>query len=204
MAKKEKDWKENKAKKKEIRKFEELLQPQSKISLKLKEEIKKENKLFLISTKAETQGMVFEEALKLLNSRLFGIIVSLNKPKKEIEKILKKASLNQIKIIDLASGIIGKRSSENILMEQPQGLSLLFEEIEKIIGESRQNKFLLIDSVSTMALYNKKEAIERFFHSLTLLCKEKKIMGIFIMIEKSELKDLKESLAQFCDKTISI
>ena len=65
-------------------------------------------------------------------------------------------------------------------------------------------KFLIFDSLNTLAIFNKPVTIARFAHFLTGKMREWKIKGIIITLEKETDPALLDELTQFSDARIDL
>lgn len=71
---------------------------------------------------------------------------------------------------------------------------------EKIKG----NKFIFIDSISTMLIYNKSDVFTRFTHSILTRMRMNGSRGILLCLENETDKAVHAEIVQLCDKVISI
>ena len=64
----------------------------------------------------------------------------------------------------------------------------------------KDNKFVLLDSISTLLIYNEPETISKFVHFLTV---KMRVLNLsVILIGLNENQGFLAELSQYCDKTI--
>jgi KaiC/GvpD/RAD55 family RecA-like ATPase len=150
------------------------------------------------------------EILKyLLNKkRIPGIYITINRPYENMIKTLKKNGIDVKKLffIDCITQTVGgnPEKKEGVLfVASPQSLTdigiALSEALESI---KAPDKFLFLDSLSTLLIYNNSGTIAKFSHFIASKMRLKGFKGIFISIEKETDATLIRILSQFCDKTI--
>jgi archaellum biogenesis ATPase FlaH len=67
-----------------------------------------------------------------------------------------------------------------------------------------EGKFLILDSVSTMLVYNSPEEIERLIHALIIKCRKWRMKTILLAIENAKQDKIVETISQFCDSVAKI
>jgi len=77
-------------------------------------------------------------------------------------------------------------------------------QIEQGLQNNSKEQFVVLDSLSTLLLYNKADSVEKFVHTLAGKIRQKKAMGLFLMVRLKENEDIIRLLSQFCDHTIEI
>ena len=65
-------------------------------------------------------------------------------------------------------------------------------------------KFLIFDSLNTLAIFNKPSTVARFIHFLTGKMREWKVKGIIITLEKETDETLLDELTQFSDVRVDV
>lgn len=150
------------------------------------------------------------ELLRYLKSNDYaGIYVTLNTPLANLVDLLKKTSINTENIFFI-DGITKTTDTEIIesehcrYLESPRDivdLSLLIDESMRKIKHPK--KFVVIDSISTLMVYNNEQAIKQFTHSIIAKIKSQNAIGIIIAIDNTD-NDALNSIAHFCDKTLKL
>jgi archaellum biogenesis ATPase FlaH len=139
-----------------------------------------------------------------------GVFVSINRPLNDVigdipESALEKNNLFFIDYVTKISGAEEAKGKNFFYVESPHRLGEISEILGKIIERlPRKESFVLIDSLSTLLVYNKPAIVEKFAHSLSGRMRSWKTKGIFIMVESEKTTHVAETIGQFCDKTVRI
>ncbi|MBI5224353.1 hypothetical protein HY989_00620 [Candidatus Micrarchaeota archaeon] len=151
----------------------------------------------LVITKVEAIQRKIAEAIRG-NNRDFGIYVSLNKnAKKAIEELGKtNASVEKIFMIDCVSS---EKMDENILQINPRELGKLSFAIREFLHEIPGEKWLILDSLSTLLIYNNDNKVAQFMKEITEYSSEK---GVHVMAftPKTGEEELLNKIYGFFDK----
>ena len=138
-----------------------------------------------------------------------GIFITTNKPAVNLVEELKKEKidLTNVFLIDTVSKRSGEEeaASHNIIyIESPENLteldSAVNDCIEKVQGK---NRFFVLDSMSTLLVYNSERTVEKFMHSLSGKARAKQFKTVFTLASETRQETL-NILSQFCDKIIEI
>lgn len=137
-----------------------------------------------------------------------GIYVTMREPYDSLAEILKKKKIdvNKLIIIDAISGVMGKEKyeAENcIVLPGPTSLTDVAIKITETY-HSKNIQFLLMDSLSTLLLYNTEAKAMRFTHYLVTKLRKLKLSGIILSLEKEMDKKLIKSVFEFCDKVVKL
>ena len=102
-----------------------------------------------------------------------GIYVSLNKTAKSVEKALKRTRVNTKRLffIDCTS----EKSSDDIIHVAPTQLGKLAYAIDCFVKEISGKKFLLIDALSTLLIYNSEDKVAGFAKAVTDFCSQNNV-----------------------------
>lgn len=134
-----------------------------------------------------------------------GIYVTLNKPFKTIESVLKKAGIDTrviifIDAITKTSGGEIEKTDKCLFIGNPENLSDISIAMDQAVSSLKgKDKFLFFDSLNTLLMFNRAETVARFIHFLAGKMRVWKVKGIIISLEKKANKDLINELSQFCD-----
>ena len=136
-----------------------------------------------------------------------GIYVSLNKPFAVLSKALDKAGVHtgSLFFVDAITNV--PSASEGPVascLGSGVGLSNLCIGISKAISRFSEDKFLLLDSLSTLLIYNDAKAVAKFSHLLTEKMRRWGISGSLLTVEMNAERDVVSQLAPFCDKVLKI
>lgn len=136
-----------------------------------------------------------------------GLYISLNKPYESIYKELKqnKLDVNRIYFIDGVGKETGEflQSNKCFCLEDPASLVELSVLIKALCNENKI-KFIVLDSLNTLLLYNNVKEVERFIHN-TLNRARKSGISVVVMSSKEKSKEgIVAEITQFCDKRIEL
>jgi len=146
----------------------------------------------------------------LIRGRVLGVYITINQPYESITRILKDNGINTGKMffIDCITKSIGGKAERHrncLYIASPSGLT----ELGIAINQSLQmmkgvKKFLFMDALSTLMIYNSAGTIARFSHFIMSRVRLLGLTGIFVSIEKEMDEILMSQISQFCDKVIKI
>ena len=91
------------------------------------------------------------------------------------------------------------RTEECRFLGRMRELTDLSIALVKMISEEKEVKFVFVDSVSTLLIYNDAKSVARFFHSVTEKLRSKNLPAALVLVEMDEGKDTVAQLSQFCD-----
>ncbi|MEM2925059.1 MAG: ATPase domain-containing protein [Methanocellales archaeon] len=172
--------------------------------------IEKERGIILVLAKAENYT---KAVLKLIEYAVNikkepGVYVTLNKPYVAMKKLLEnKVDLRMLIFIDAFTQLAGGKpeKSEGVLFlnnaEDLTGLSIALDQAVKSIPTKQ--KFVFLDSLSTLLIYNKSGSVTKFIHFLTCKMRLWEIDGIFISLDEEDDQVISK-LKMFCDKIMHI
>ncbi|MEK6827907.1 MAG: hypothetical protein AABX78_01010 [Nanoarchaeota archaeon] len=182
--------------------------------LELKESFKKEVRslkdyLILVTVDAKNYQKTAIDIVRSLVSDdgTPGVYVTLNKPYDIMQRILENNSIDTrlIIFIDAASRTEAKKVANCLYIgsaEKLSDMSVAMDQAIKAIPTAE--KFLIFDSLNTLAIFNKQATVARFAHFLTGKIREWKIKGIIITLEKETEEALLDELTQFSDARIDM
>jgi hypothetical protein len=120
------------------------------------------------------QSMIF--ALKAMQARdMYGIYVSLNRPHVTLRRTLQRASirLDRLYFIDcvtaLAKSTLTRQGGDVIYAIGPDDLHAdgsVLAAVEKFVHSVSGEKFIIIDALRTLFIYNEPSVVSAFIHSL--------------------------------------
>lgn len=190
---------------------EDWLNPEKQLTAKLESGLSeiKAPQILLVIIESEHYSAVQNGLLGLLQKRFqSGVFVSVNKALAQlVENETELQKMKNIAFIDLVSEGAGteKLEAKNaVYLESPQNLLELAVQVEQRLQSLPAERFVVVDSVSTLLLYNKPDTLEKFVHTLAGKIRAKNAVGIFLTVRLRENKDILQVLSQFCDHTIEI
>jgi hypothetical protein len=171
-----------------------------------------ENFIILFLTEAEKYNELNNFILKylLLNKKMGGIYITVNKTSDIIKENMNRMGINTdgIFFIDCAKGAISKKRGHpegSLFVSSPENLTdiglILTENVK---SRNVANTFLLLDSVSTLLLFNSVKSVVKFSHFLVNMMREHKLNGVILAMEKETDEFLRRNLYVFSDKVIEV
>ena len=147
----------------------------------------------------------------LLDERkMCGVYITFNKPFKTMTEELLKVNVDLSKlffidaITETAAGM-HEKSDRCFFMSSPKNLTELAILLEQAVGRlPKENRFIFMDSLSTMLIYNETDTVLRFIHALTGKMRLLNVTGVIVFLEKETDENIISQLGQFCDKVISL
>ncbi|HIG94309.1 MAG TPA: hypothetical protein HA283_00945 [Nanoarchaeota archaeon] len=127
-----------------------------------------------------------------------GIYVSLNKNKKSIENILKKNGVNVEKLffIDCVSS---SGAEDDVVQISPTRLSDIKCAVEAFVNEIKGKKFLVIDALSVLLIYNNENQVASFVRNITRDASDKDVEFIAFS-PKTKGEELLNKIFNFFDE----
>jgi KaiC/GvpD/RAD55 family RecA-like ATPase len=136
-----------------------------------------------------------------------GIYVTLNKPFSVLMKNFENAGV-PVGSLFFVDGITNVPSLEegkdHACLGSGIDLSNLCIGISKAVNMFEGEKFLLLDSLSTLLIYNDPKSVSKFAHLLTEKMRRWNTSGSLLTVEMNAEKDVVSQLAPFCDKVVKI
>ena len=166
----------------------------------------------LVLTNAEKYLSTTIEILKdlIIEKKYPCIYVTINKPYGALLNTLKKHKINTGKIffIDLISKMTKTAvdgAKDCLFIGSPESLTELSIAIsESIKNVPENNKFIFLDSLSTLLIYNQTGTVTKFAHFLTGKMKAEGVETIIISLEKEMDEKLVSQISTFVDKVIKV
>jgi archaellum biogenesis ATPase FlaH len=151
----------------------------------------------LIITSVEKLQDEINKTISLF-SRNPGIYVSLNKTQRGVEEILhrNKIDTNKLFFIDCVSG---ENTNENALNISPNNLDNLSYAVNDFIKEIPGNKFLIIDALSTLLIYNSENKVAAFVKEIIEYASRQGV-DVVALSPLTKGEDLLNKIFNFFDK----
>ncbi len=137
-----------------------------------------------------------------------GVYVTINKPYTTMEEVFAdhSVSTDSVFFVDAITEETGGDTvdRDNVLyMDAPDDLTGLSIVVSRAMEEMPEgNKFLFLDSLTTLTIYNTAETVSQFAHFLTGKMRNWDVAGVIISLEEEVDEELIAQIGQFCDKTI--
>jgi tetratricopeptide (TPR) repeat protein len=139
-----------------------------------------------------------------------GVYISVSKPYQQILKTVegRLTSTENLKFIDCISRASGRtvEKTENVVyVENPASLEEISMYSDKLMREvPAQKKFLLIDSLSSLLIYNEERAIEELMHFLVNQIRSDGIGGVILSADEASTQKIVKRLIPTCDREIKV
>lgn len=190
--------------------IQELLKPGKEFESKLNTVLEgmKEGTANLIVVSVKEYPIASKTIICYFNQKQIpGVYVTTNKPYRDLIKIPQTNPVT-IHYIDVITFLAGKETIEEpnvTYLDSPLALVeidvFIQEELQKIASSK---KFLCMDSLSTLLVYNSPQSVEKFTHSVISKNRQEKTIIVLIMAESEENERVIDTLGQFVDQTTHI
>ncbi|MDY6762080.1 MAG: ATPase domain-containing protein [Candidatus Nanohaloarchaea archaeon] len=137
-----------------------------------------------------------------------GVYVTINKPYATIVDVFADhdVSTDSVFFVDAITKETGGEEVEqdNVLyMDAPDDLTGLSIVISRAVEEMPDgNKFLFLDSLTTLTIYNTADTVSQFAHFLTGKMRTWNVSGVIMSLEEEVDEELIGKISQFCDCVI--
>jgi len=158
-----------------------------------------ETSAFLLSLEIENYQKTNMTALKhLVNERGFGCLyVAVNKPSSSLIEAFKMESVNVDALSFVDCSAVGGESGRPTV--SPENLTELSIAISKLLKEVPERRYVHLDSVSALYIFNQGDRVEAFTHSLIRKLKAERA-GLILVAVKNEMDEKPlYRLRSFCD-----
>jgi len=192
----------------EILDYEREEEPQEKL-VKEVEDLRNSSVLLVLNP-AEQAFNNNTEMVKALCRNRFGLYVTVSYPYSVISKNLREKGVNTelLFFIDaITKTISGKpeKTRNCLYMASPSSLTEMGIAISHALDAlPRSDKFVFLDSLSTMLIYNEPPTVARFSHFIINKVKLQGFKGVLSSVEGETNKNLLKQLIPLCDKTIRV
>lgn len=139
-----------------------------------------------------------------------GVYITLNRPYSTMEEIMIDHDIDPrmiifIDAITIPSGGSVSNSPHCLYLTDLMNLTDMALIIDEAIAAiPNDKKFLFIDAMSTLLLYNNSGNVAKFIHFLSGKIRRWKLDGVFLSLESESDKEFISQLSLFCDKTIKL
>jgi hypothetical protein len=136
-----------------------------------------------------------------------GVYVTLNKPFSVLTKSFEKAGIasDSLFFVDGITNVPSvEEAQDHACLGSGIDLSNLCIGISRAVGKLGEQRFLLLDSLSTLLIYNDSKAVSKFAHLLTEKMRRWNTSGSLFTVEMNAEKDVVSQLAPFCDKVVKM
>ncbi len=166
----------------------------------------------LISYNPEDHSQVVANILDILvnEKKEGGVYISVSKPYQQIVKIMEEndtspANLKFVDCISRASGRSVDKTDSVVYVENPASLEEINMYSDKLLHDiPTQRKFLFIDSISSLLIYNEERSIEELIHFLVNQIRSDGVGGVILSANEASTQKIIRRLIPTCDKEIKV
>jgi archaellum biogenesis ATPase FlaH len=169
-----------------------------------------DNTVLLVSVKSKDHSSAVSGLLNLLvNQRgMGGVYLTITRPYAFVLSAMDKASIpsENVYFIDCVSQMAGQHKSgleRVVFIENPSSLEevtmYLDRMLDKVAGD---RKFLFLDSLSSLLIYNSDKSVREFAHFLINKVRLMGIASVVLSIEKKEAEDMVNTMVPMCDARV--
>jgi hypothetical protein len=137
-----------------------------------------------------------------------GSYVAVSKPYSHVLGLLKSKDIDvaNIHFIDcISKGLGGKLEGKCVFVDSPGHLTDISVALHDFfISPGDRNRFVYIDSISTLGIHNSHEQVMRFVHYVTGKMRIFGFNGLMLSLNEETDQKLISELGQFCDKVIHL
>ena len=151
----------------------------------------------LIITSVEKLQDKINTTVKSLENTI-GIYVSLNKTQKSTEDILKKQEIDTKKLFFIDC-VTTEKTRDDVLHIGPNQLDLLSTAINAFIKDIKGEKYLIIDALSTLLIYNNENEVAKFTKEVTGYAARNSVK-VIAFSPKTKGEELLNKIYNFFDK----
>lgn len=138
------------------------------------------------------------------------LYTTVSRPYRSIEQEFKKEGINTSRLfyLDAASRVGGSsmKKSDNVVYVSPQNLTQLSIAIMNACSSVQDDEILVVvDALSTLAVYNDKRTVARFAHALMgKLRRDDRAISVILSIREETDEELESHFTQFADEVIHL
>ena len=150
-------------------------------------------------------------AMKFLigEKNYIGIVLSASRPYKNLANLYEQKGIDTKKILFLdcisKSQSLNLEETGNVLyLEAASDLTNISLAIKGGMEKIEGDKFVFIDSVTSMLIHNKPEIFARFIHGILTKMRINGVSGLLISLENETDEEIRAEIAQLCDRIVKI
>lgn len=143
-------------------------------------------------------------------SKMEGVIVILNRPYDDYVKFLTRNNIKTDKLffIDCVTKLSENqpvRDKNVLFMMNPMNLSDIAIAISQLLSNIKnKNKFLVLDSLSTLLIYHDSNTITQFMHFIASKLRNENVKGVIILLERDMKEQIGAVVSQFADLVLEV
>ncbi|MEM4267359.1 MAG: hypothetical protein QXK37_00855 [Candidatus Woesearchaeota archaeon] len=150
----------------------------------------------LIITPVEKLQPEINKVAKTMES-IPGVYLSLNKTQKSAEEALKKAGVKTDKLFFIDC-VTSEKIRDDVLHIRPERLDLLSSAVTEFVRDIKGPKFILIDAISTLLIYNDENKVAKFVKEITE-CADANDVAVIALSPSTRGEELLNKIFNFFD-----
>jgi hypothetical protein len=179
----------------------------SSLTEKIKEAIDRGAEIILVKVDAKNYIRVSLEIVKFFSSFADGVYVTLNKPYFSLKRMLAKENIDLRKMyfidsitMQVGGEVIDEERCFYLSSPDPVQLQVTIERAMDLI--TSENRFIYIDSLSTISLYKSFETLIKFLRHITGKIRLRGFVGTIFTLEKEMDETYYSQISLMCDEVI--
>lgn len=176
---------------------------------RIKNAIESGAEIILVKVDAKNYVKVSLEIIKFFSSFAGGVYVTLNKPYFSLRKILGKENIDLKKLyfidsitMQVGGEVIDEDRCFYLTSPDPVQLQVTIERAMDLI--TSDNRFIYIDSLSTISLYKSFETLIKFLRHITGKIRLRGFIGTIFALEKEMDETYYSQITLMCDEVIEV
>ena len=174
--------------------------------MKILSSVKKGDSVLLLENAKNYQTDNIKIIKVLSHKHMKGIYVTVNRTYDSLMITFKQKKINtdSLYFVDMISrkSAIEPRGEKCIYVNSPESLTGTGIALEQMARSISGEKYIYLDSLSTLLTYNPKQVVLKFAHFLATKSKEWGVVGIVISLKNQTDENMLSQLEQFFDKVI--
>jgi archaellum biogenesis ATPase FlaH len=151
----------------------------------------------LIITSVEKLQSMINFTVRSFDGKI-GIYVSLNKTQKSVEDIFQQNGISTKKMF-FVDCVTAEKEKHDVLHISPTQLDMLSAAIQNFIKDIKGEKFLIIDALSTLLIYNDENKVAKFVKEISEYASENEV-NVVAFSPETKGEELLNKIFNFFDK----
>ncbi|MFH1789125.1 MAG: ATPase domain-containing protein [Candidatus Altiarchaeota archaeon] len=138
-----------------------------------------------------------------------GVYITFNRPFEQLIRDFEanKIDLSKVIFIDCVSKMAGRfpgKKENAVFIDNPSSLEEIGMYSEKILARLPGSKFIVLDSISNLMIYNDENSAREFVHFIVNKLRLEKIGGFLLTVEKEDVDKVVGIIEPLVDKVIKL
>ena len=138
-----------------------------------------------------------------------GIIVSASRPYNDLMNLYQQKGINTDKIlfidcISKSQSVKLEEAGNVVYQDAVSDLTNISLSIKTAMDKIPGEKFVFVDSITTMPIHNTSEIFARFMHGMITKLRIKGVSGLLISVEEETDEHVRSQIADLCDKVVKV